>query len=94
VFQLRKPSEYEEPLCAQISGDLFFQDEVDEKTVESYKNYKMAQKICKKCSHVTECAEWGIKNEYYGIWGGLNTQERRKIRASRRIKPFENEINK
>jgi hypothetical protein len=94
VANLRKPSEYEKPLCAEIGGDLFFQDDMDEKSTDSYKRYRMAQNICKSCLHLVECGEWGIKNEYYGIWGGLNTQERRKIRSKRRINLLKEELNR
>jgi hypothetical protein len=41
--------------------------------------------ICGKCVHQSECAEWGIKNERYGIWGGLTHGKRARIRTERNI---------
>jgi len=32
-----------------------------------------------------ECAEWGIRNERFGIWGGLSAVERKRIRRQRGI---------
>ena len=46
----------------------------------------MAKKICLSCPHKAECAEWGIKNESFGIWGGLTETDRRPIRRARNIR--------
>jgi hypothetical protein len=35
-----------------------------------------AKSICRTCPHKAECAEWGINNERYGIWGGLTQKDR------------------
>jgi WhiB family transcriptional regulator, redox-sensing transcriptional regulator len=45
----------------------------------------MAKSICNLCPHRIECAEWGIENEYYGIWGGLTERQRQSIRRQRNI---------
>jgi len=45
----------------------------------------MANSICKKCPHKNECAEWAIKNELFGFWGGLSPKERTNIRRDKRI---------
>jgi hypothetical protein len=41
--------------------------------------------LCGKCVHQSECAEWGIKNERFGIWGGLTHGKRARIRTARGI---------
>lgn len=74
---MRTPREFENPLCAQVDGDAWFPEKGD--------NIVAAQKICFKCPHRTECAEWGIKHESFGIWGGLSANDRRKIRRKRNI---------
>jgi WhiB family redox-sensing transcriptional regulator len=45
----------------------------------------MAISICKGCPHRTECAEWGIKKERFGIWGGLSERQRRLLRQQKNI---------
>ncbi len=41
-----------------------------------------ARSICGKCIHQAECAEWGIHNERYGIWGGLTEAHRKQITSN------------
>ena len=48
--------------------------------------------ICGRCPHLQECAEWGIKKERYGIWGGLTAGQRNKIRRQRGIRLGEAEV--
>lgn len=43
-----------------------------------------ARGFCASCPIVSQCAEYGIKNEPdFGIWGGLTVKERDAIRAAR-----------
>ena len=81
----RAPWEFEEPLCAQVGVDIFYTDDRDEKTLEPMTNYAMANSICKKCPHIAECADWAIKNELFGFWGGLSPKDRTRIRKAKRI---------
>ena len=52
----------------------------------------MAKSICRRCPHQAECAEWGIQNEDFGIWGGLTESNRRAIRRQKRIELKEERI--
>lgn len=82
------PRNFENPLCAKANPILFYvddEDEIDVKPEFSNKSYDDAIKICRQCSHSTDCAEWGIRNEKWGLWGGLTPQERVKIRRRRKI---------
>ncbi len=80
---MREPHEFEAPLCAEVGGDHWFPEkEVD---FQSQVNIKYAKSICYQCSHQIECAEWGIRNEYYGIWGGLTVRARQAVRRQRNI---------
>jgi len=45
----------------------------------------MAKSICRSCPHQSECAEWGIQKERFGIWGGLSENERRNMRRANNI---------
>ena len=77
---MREPREFEDPLCAQSGGDFWFPDPGQGTKPETY----FARGICGKCIHQAECAEWGIHNERYGIWGGLTEAHRKQIRKQRR----------
>ena len=66
---------------AQVGGDLWFPDQGGDTT-----NVIRAVNICNQCNHRLECAEWGIANERFGIWGGLTTVRREQIRRKRNIK--------
>lgn len=74
---MRSPREFDNPLCAQVDGELWFPDKGGDT--------RPAKKICDQCIHKTECAEWGIKHELIGVWGGLSGFERRLIRRKYNI---------
>ena len=86
---MRKPREYENPLCAEVSGDFWFPD--TQADINAVQDATAAKSICRRCSHRTECAEWGIRKEYYGIWGGLTLRERQVIRRQKGIRIHQKE---
>jgi hypothetical protein len=87
---MREPRFYENPACAEIGGDLFY----PEKFEQAFGNIEiaMARRICQSCPHLSECAEWGIKKEVYGIWGGLLPRERQTKRRELNIKLKEEDV--
>ena len=69
---------YREPwqdsaLCAEIGDlDLFYPEKGNPN--------KTALKICARCDVREECLESAIRRrEYWGVWGGLGEQQRRKL---------------
>ena len=72
---VREPRQYEAPLCAEVDGDLWFPDRGG-----NLGHVLLAKQICNRCTHQDECAEWGIANERFGIWGGLSELDRRIAR--------------
>ena len=80
---MREPAKYEAPACASVGGDFWFpeRDGGTSNTTEML----LAVSICKQCPHQAECAEWGIQNERFGIWGGVTERQRRFIRRKRNI---------
>ena len=80
---MREPHQFEAPACAEVGGDFWF----PEKEVRSIGQIEInfAKSICRSCLHQSECAEWGIVKEAHGIWGGLVSRERSKIRSRRGI---------
>lgn len=87
---MKKPWEFEDPRCAEVGVELFFNRDYDDGPKNmKFDNYKDAKKICETCDHKIECAEWGIKHEVHGMWGGLTPQERKQIRRTRTFIPVE-----
>lgn len=78
---MREPREFEDPLCAQTGGDFWFPEKGDSRSYELI----YARSICNNCIHQSECAEWGIHNERYGIWGGLTEWDRKQLRRKNKI---------
>ena len=63
-------------LCAQVGGDLWVSD-IGE-------NYDAARRVCAACPVRAECAEYALaRPDLLGMWGGLSTRERKRIRAER-----------
>ena len=80
-----KPWEFENPPCAEVGHQLYYMldrypDLEEEEPDLDINSYKKAISICKTCPYQEPCASWGIKNEVYGIWGGITPKERRQIR--------------
>ena len=73
---MREPYEYEAPVCASVGGDLWYPEKMGGLIAEA----NIAKRICDSCTHKVECAEWGVHNEKFGIWGGTTENERRNIR--------------
>lgn len=73
------PWEFEEPACAEVGGDFWFPE-----ATEVTKELQLAKRICDSCTHKTECLEWAIDNEHYGIWGGTTPRGRSLIRRMRK----------
>lgn len=91
VSKLTPPWEFKEALCAQVGTEVFFiedKDEIIKRTKQS--DYEFAKKVCNSCVHIQECADWAIKKERHGLWGGLTPQERKKIRGKLKITIEEN----
>jgi hypothetical protein len=82
---MREPREYENPLCAEIGGDFWF-PERDDPENRKLLDPSYAKSICRSCIHRSECAQWGIKNERFGIWGGLTEYERTLLRTRSNIR--------
>ena len=38
------------------------------------------RRICGKCPLINECADWAIRHESHGFWGGMTPSERQRYR--------------
>lgn len=41
--------------------------------------WEEAMAICAPCPVKTQCADWALRHERFGIWGGTSERERRRI---------------
>lgn len=80
---MREPRKYENPLCAEVGTDIYYPEDLDDGKQIAM---RQAIQLCGKCIHQFECAEWGIVNEEYGIWGGLTVNQRNIARRRRGIR--------
>ena len=78
---MRGPWEFEEPRCKGIDTEMYFPVEDS----SSFPEKKLIASVCGNCVHQVECAEWGIRRERFGIWGGLTDYQRQVIRRQRNI---------
>jgi hypothetical protein len=78
---MRVPWSYENPACAEVGVDFFYPEVEDADRTHN----QLVVKICNRCPHLAECAEWGINRERFGTWGGIAASRRKAIRQARGI---------
>lgn len=64
------------PACANFP-DAYFPEHDG---VISYTNIKWAKSMCEECPIRTQCLEFAMKHPQQGIWGGLTSTERRRLK--------------
>ena len=72
--------EYEEALCREYHGDLWFPPAFsEERTGRESEYYDIAKMVCSVCMHQTECRQMAEdNNEEWGCWGGTSPSDRRR----------------
>ena len=71
--------------CQNTDPDVWFSDKDSMDVHSSASTIRQAKAFCKMCPVKTQCLEYAIVNdEQHGIWGGLSTQDRKKLKASSR----------
>lgn len=87
MSDIKPPWEFEDPKCAEVGTEIFFAKDRDEPGAHKVpaNEYALAQSLCQRCPHKAECAEWGIRYETHGVWGGLTPQQRSRIRTKNKI---------
>ena len=43
-----------------------------------------AKDICKQCLVIDACLEWALANNEQGIWGGMGSSQRARLKTTRR----------
>ena len=65
------------PGCTS-APDLWFPDYEGHNSDE----WKFINRICGQCPISVMCAEYAIKHDEVGIWGGLTTKQRRRVKRA------------
>lgn len=69
------PTWMREAACRAVDPDLFFPERGDAASLRA------ARAVCAGCSVREECLSYALeRNERLGVWGGLSTQERRRVK--------------
>ena len=67
-------------LCAQTDPEAFFP--------EKGGSVAAAKRVCQQCEVRAACLEFALENgERFGVWGGLDERERRKLSRERQGRP-------
>ena len=67
--------------CTEVGTNLFFAEEGE----TGRRDLAHIKALCATCPMQAACLEWALAYpEPFGIWGGLTTQERSRLRRSRR----------
>ena len=65
--------------CRKADPNLFFGPQHEPREVKAAREIK-AKAICATCPVRAQCLEFAIEtNEPFGVWGGLNELERRRL---------------
>jgi len=68
----------DDALCAQTDPELFFPEPGD-----NGQKGIAAKKVCGNCDVQAQCLEYAMRrNEEWGIWGGTNALDRRRMRRA------------
>jgi WhiB family redox-sensing transcriptional regulator len=79
------PSFGENAACRMSDPELFFSDRV--------RDIVAAKSICYGCPLIQSCAQWAIRFEEFGVFGGLSAKERHLLRGAKPpLNPQEQEI--
>lgn len=54
-------------------------------TGEERKKEAQAKHLCLICPHITECLDYALAHEDYGIWGGTSERQRSLLRRNLNI---------
>lgn len=73
----------EQGACRDADVDRFFEPEGTD-TTERYRREVEAKRLCATCPVAGRCLEHALRvREPFGIWGGLSTNERRRLLGGR-----------
>jgi len=65
---LNLPSFSDGANCTEQDPELFFS--------EDFKDIRQAKAVCNGCPLISQCKDWAMSHENYGVWGGMSAKER------------------
>jgi len=68
----------DDAICRGVPLNLFFPERGEPVT-------SVIKDLCTECPVRTDCLEYALHHERYGVWGGLTEDQRQKIRRERNI---------
>ncbi len=85
-----KPDDWRDSgLCRDENPELFFPlggENGHRRSGVNLLQEEEAKKVCNRCPVRVECREWALgSGEEFGVWGGLNENERRSLRRCRAV---------
>lgn len=88
---LKFPNFDDTAVCRQIDTDLMFTEPADAGDTKRERRafYDGLKAFCKTCPFLSECSEWSLHHEEYGVWGATTAKERITIRRQLGVKLVE-----
>ena len=65
--------------CDGMPFNLFYVFEEHKGAINTFFNISIVKDVCATCPIQRDCLTYSIQNEDFGIWGGLNTKERKAL---------------
>lgn len=69
---------FDKALCKGDDSELWFAEDTLNPVRE---DVELARAICVACLERVKCLAWGLRNEEFGMWGGLTANERRHLKS-------------
>jgi WhiB family redox-sensing transcriptional regulator len=77
----------ERAACLGMDRGLWFPAIPESRTKAGRERVQHARDVCKSCPVRLECLEYAVRTwQAYGIWGGLDPEQRRRSRFCRRVR--------
>ena len=67
-------------VCKGEDPELWFAEDTINPVVQ---DVELARAMCMACGERLKCLAWGLRNEEFGMWGGLTANERKHFKARR-----------
>lgn len=83
--------------CADIPVNYYYKETDDNKLPrksreELHKLKRQAKSLCYQCPFRKECLDWALHYELYGVWGGIDEDQRKIMRKELGIKCKDREL--
>jgi WhiB family redox-sensing transcriptional regulator len=70
--------DWEKAECKGIETDTFYWVE-ESRNKSAYAYIDAVRSVCARCPIWSQCLEYALENEQYGVWGGMTSLERKSF---------------